>query len=165
MNVVLMGMPASGKSTVGRELARLASMNFVDVDHKIEERAGKPLQKIIDDEGLSEFARLEEDTLNDLILTNTVVAPGGSGIYYPDALKKIAGDKGYVIYLRYGLDTILGRLNTLSDRGVTLKPGQTLEDLYYERCPLYEAGCDIIIDGDNKSLLEITREILKIIGR
>lgn len=160
MNIVLVGMPACGKSTVGVVLAKTMNKDFVDTDITIQQREGHTLQDIINLHGNEYFHRLEERVLLDFDGKDCVVATGGSAIYYPAAIEKFK-EKGKVVYINVSLDTILERLNNIKTRGVTLKKGQTLADLYAERTPLYESRSDIVIEADGLSVEEIVEEIVR----
>ncbi|MBQ1396141.1 MAG: shikimate kinase [Eubacterium sp.] len=150
-NIFLIGMPACGKSTVGVVLAKAMGKDYLDTDLTIQLRAGKTLQEIIDTQGLEAFAKIEEEVLMDVDVTNTVVATGGSAVYYPAALDRMR-KTGTVLYIHTPLKDILERLNNIKSRGVTLAPGQTLENLYEERSPLYAARCDIELDAAGLSV-------------
>ena len=138
-------MPASGKSTIGVLLAKRLGYSFVDVDIVIQEETGKLLKEIIEEQGTEEFLKVEEEINSRLDVTRSVIAPGGSVIYGPAAmehLKKIST----VVYLKLDYPELEQRLGDLKDRGVALKNGMTLMDLYQERVPLYEKYADITVD-------------------
>ena len=144
-NITLIGMPASGKSTVGVLLAKRLGYSFVDVDIVIQEQEHRLLKEIIADEGLSGFLDVENRINASLDVHSSVIAPGGSVIYGKEAmehLKKI----GTVVYLKLSYEDVEKRLGNLTDRGVALKDGMTLRDLYEERVPLYEKYADITVD-------------------
>ena len=160
MNIILVGMPACGKSTVGVVLAKTMNKDFVDTDITIQQQEGHTLQDIINLHGNEYFHRVEERVLLDFDGKDCVVATGGSAIYYPAAIEKFK-ENGKVIYLRVSLETILQRLNNVKTRGVTLKKGQTIASLYAERTPLYESRADLIIEADGLSVEEIVEEIVR----
>lgn len=144
-NITLIGMPASGKSTVGVLLAKRLGYSFVDVDIVIQEKEGKLLKEIIAESGDDGFLEVENRTNKELQVSHSVIAPGGSVIYGKEAmehLKKIS----IVVYLKLSLNDVMERLGNLVDRGVVLKDGMTLEELYEERVPYYESYADITID-------------------
>ena len=148
-NITLIGMPASGKSTIGVLLAKRLGYSFVDVDIVIQEETGKLLKEIIEEQGTEGFLKVEEEINSRLDVTRSVIAPGGSVIYGPAAmehLKKIST----VVYLKLDYPELEQRLGDLKDRGVALKNGMTLMDLYRERVPLYEKYADITVE-DRKS--------------
>lgn len=163
-NIILVGMPASGKSTVGVVLAKTINKYFVDTDILIQKREGMALQKIIDKYGNDYFGKIEESVLLDFDKTDYVVATGGSAIYYDKAIKKFKKN-GLIVYLRVSLDTVLERLNNLKTRGVTLAKGQTIADLYKERIPLYEKHADIIVDADGCTVEETIEKIIEAVRK
>ena len=149
-NITLIGMPAAGKSSIGVVLAKRLNMNFLDVDLLIQQKHNKLLKEIINEHGVDGFRKIE----------NHVIAPGGSVIYGEEAmehLKKIST----VIYLELSYYALRSRLGSLEERGVSLKEGQTLRDLYYERTPLYKKYADITINEMNKNMSRIIDEIIK----
>lgn len=144
-NITLIGMPASGKSTIGVLLAKRLGYSFVDVDIVIQEQEGRLLKEIIAEEGLEGFMAVENRINANLDVNHSVIAPGGSVIYGKEAmenLKKI----GIVVYLKLSYEEVERRLGNLVDRGVVLKDGMTLRDLYDERVPYYEKYADITVD-------------------
>ena len=144
-NITLIGMPASGKSTVGVLLAKRLGYSFVDVDIVIQEQEGRLLKEIIAEEGQEGFLDVENRVNAELSVHNSVIAPGGSVIYGKEAmehLKKIST----VVYLKLSYEAVEERLGNLTDRGVVLKDGMTLKDLYEERIPYYEKYADITVD-------------------
>ncbi len=144
-NITLIGMPASGKSTVGVLLAKRLGYSFVDVDILIQEQEGRLLKEIIAQEGTDGFLEVENRVNAGLNVHHSVIAPGGSVIYGKEAmehLKKIS----IVVYLKLSYEAVEERLGNLVDRGVALKDGMTLRDLYDERIVYYEKYADITID-------------------
>ncbi len=162
MNLVLIGMPASGKSTTGVLLARSLGMGFVDTDLLIQEKEGRLLQEIIDAEGNPYFKKVEEYVLRTLDADDMVISTGGSAIYYPKAMEHLK-EGAVVLYLENSFPVIDKRLQNLSSRGVTLEPGQTLEDLYNSRIPLYEKYADITVNSDNMDIEETVSHIVKMV--
>ena len=147
MNVILIGMPASGKSCMGRALSKALKMKNIDTDRVIEQRTGRKLQDIINEDGLDAFKRIEEKILCDISGENLIISTGGSAVYYDSAMQHFK-DIGIVVYLYAGLSTIVKRLGDFSKRGIALKEGQTIEDLYNERCELYERYADVTVACD-----------------
>jgi len=147
MTITLIGMPGAGKSMMGIELAKAIGYTWIDGDLAIEEKTGRKLQDIINEDGLEAFRRLEEEVLLSLALENTVVSTGGSAIYYERAMLNFKAH-GPVVYLYVGKDEIVRRLGDYSKRGIVLSPGTTIGDLYDERAPLYEKYADLIVDCD-----------------
>lgn len=148
MNIVLIGMPGCGKSTVGVLLAKALGMAFIDTDVVLQAKEGRKLQQMIDDIGVDAFLKKEEEAILSLSCENTVVATGGSVVYGERAMKRLH-QGGTVVYMRLPYAQIARRLGNLATRGVTLRAGQTLLDLYNERVPLYEAQADIVFDASD----------------
>ncbi|MFW5677879.1 MAG: shikimate kinase [Acetivibrio ethanolgignens] len=160
-NLILIGMPACGKSTVGVILAKTLGMKFLDTDLLIQEREGALLQELIDTKGNDYFKKVEEYVLRSVETENTVISTGGSAVYYPEAMKHFK-KKGKIIYLKVSFEEIEKRLNNITTRGITMGPGQTLRDLYDSRVPLYEKYADIVVDNDNPDMEETVRIITQI---
>ena len=136
-NIILIGMPACGKSVTGVILAKSLKMNFIDADLLIQERAGKSLQDIINADGIETFKSIEEEALNAINVKNTVIATGGSAVYYDSAMRHLK-ENGVVVYIEASLATIKKRLKNIRTRGVAMEKGQTIDSLYEMRVPLYE---------------------------
>ena len=145
MTITLIGMPGAGKSMMGIELAKALAYQWIDADKAIEEKAGRPLQNIINEDGIAAFQKLEEEILRSLAKENTVISTGGSAIYYDSAMKNFK-ECGKVVYLYVGVEEIIRRLGDYSKRGIVLAPGKTIRDLYEERTPLYEKYADITVN-------------------
>ncbi len=150
-NIVLIGMPSAGKSTVGVIIAKNLGMNFIDTDVLLQTRQGKLLQEILDAEGTEAFLEIEEGAILSIDCGNTVIATGGSAVYSEKAMEYLKRN-GLVIYLHVAMETVNIRLRNLKTRGVVLSKGQTLEDIYRERVPLYEKYADIRLDCSNNSI-------------
>lgn len=159
-NIILTGMPSSGKSTVGVVLAKTMNKGFVDTDILIQQREGCTLQDIIDEKGNDYFHDIEEQVLLDFDGEDYVVATGGSAIYFDRAMAHFR-ENGKIVYLKVSLETVLTRLNNIKTRGVTLKKGQTLADLYEHRIPLYEKHADIVIEADGLTVEEVVERIME----
>ncbi len=144
-NVVLIGMPGAGKSTVGVLLAKTLGLSFVDTDLLLQEREGRLLQALIDAEGAAEFLRREEALLLGLEARRAVIATGGSAVYGAAAMERLKRD-GTVVYLMAALDAIERRVRNMASRGVVMPAGRTLADLYAERAPLYGKYADLTFD-------------------
>lgn len=157
-NIVLIGMPGAGKSTVGVVLAKRLGYGFLDSDLVIQEKYGKLLHELIEAEGVEGFWKLENDVNAALSPHRTVIATGGSAVYGTEAMEHLR-KIGTVVYLKLAYGEIAVRLGDLNARGVTMRPGQTLEDLYRERTPLYEKYAHISVECDGKMLREIVHEI------
>lgn len=150
-NIVLVGMPGCGKSTVGVLLAKRLGLDFMDTDVVLQAREGDRLQKMIDEMGVDAFLKKEEEAILSISCDRTVIATGGSVIYGRDGMRHLR-ENGVVVYISLPFEEIERRLSNLATRGVTLRPGQTLRDLYNERVPLYEAQADIVILPKNKNI-------------
>ena len=144
-NIILIGMPGAGKSTVGVILAKRLGFDFVDTDLLIQSHYGARLQQIIDTQGLPRFREIEEQTLIDLDVQNSVVATGGSVIYCPKGMASLAG-KGMFVYLQVPLIDLEQRLADMGQRGLVMRKGQTLSHLYQQRVPLYEKYAQLTQD-------------------
>ena len=144
-------MPGAGKSTVGVLLAKAMSMHFIDTDISIQMAQGDQLQDIIDELGLDEFAKIEEQTLLSIAARNTVIATGGSAIYSDAAMAHLQED-AITIFLDVDLDRIEHRISNFSSRGVAIEPGENLATLYKKRKPLYEKFADITINSSDLTL-------------
>ncbi len=145
MTITLIGMPGAGKTCMGKVLSKKLNMKTVDGDRLIEEKTGRKLQDIIDSEGLMEFRRIEEEVLLSINEDNIIVTPGGSAIYYDKVMEHFKS-LGPVVYLYVSPKNLLRRLGDFSKRGIVLKNGQTIRDLYEERRPLLEKYADITVN-------------------
>lgn len=143
-NIVLIGMPGVGKSTVGVLLAKLLGRGFCDTDLAIQTRTGRRLQDIIDSDGTAAFCRIEAETVLALDLRGCVIATGGSVVYSDAAMRRLKAE-GLIVHLDLSLPTLVKRLRDISGRGVVMAPGQSLADLYAERMPLYRRWADVTL--------------------
>lgn len=159
-SIILIGMPAVGKSTVGVVIAKRLGYEFIDTDLLIQKQENRLLKEIIEDEGIDGFLRIENQVNRDVQAERAVISPGGSVAYCQEAMehyKKI----GVVVYLRASFETINDRISNAKNRGVVLKEGQTLEMLYEERVKLFEKYADLTIDEDGKDLGETIDLVLE----
>lgn len=159
-NIVLIGMPGSGKSTIGVVLAKVLGYEFLDSDLVIQKREGRLLSEIIEQEGVDGFLTIENDVNKSLNVNRTVIATGGSAVYGKEAMEHLK-QTGTVIYLRLAYEPLRRRLGGLKKRGVVLRKGQTFRMLYDERTPLYEQYADFIIDEENQTITETLQIIQK----
>ncbi len=157
-NITLIGMPASGKSTVGVLLAKRIGYGFVDSDLLIQEKEGRLLKEIIASEGLPGFLAIEEKINREIHVKKAVIAPGGSVVYGSLAMEHLK-EISTVVYLKISYDELERRLGNVVDRGVALREGMSLLDLYHERIPLYEKYADVIIDETGKSGGQVVDEL------
>jgi len=162
-NVVLIGMPGVGKSTIGLLLAQAFGKHFTDTDLLIEQQEGRSLQEIIDSDGLSAFLRIEENTILNADVTGHVVATGGSVVYSLKAIERLK-ENGIVIYLKLPYHEIKARIRNETDRGIAMSKGQELSELYEERTPLYEKYADAIIDCSGKDVETIVKTITAVVN-
>lgn len=158
MNIILIGMPASGKSTVGVILAKLLGYDFIDTDLLIQRKTGLRLSEIIRSQGLDAFLAAEEAACLSLCADHRVIATGGS-VIYSDAAMRHLKELGTVVFLSVDFKALQSRLHDVRGRGVVLRPGQTLVDLYAERVPLYREYADITVPEGQGSLEETVQAV------
>ena len=152
-NIVLIGMPGAGKSTLGVLLAKVLNYDFLDADIVIQKKVGKKLYQIIDEVGIDEFLKIENEVIAGLHVKNTVIATGGSAIYGKEAMENMKNN-GVVVYIKLSCDEIKNRVKNITTRGIAMKDGKTLDDIYAERVPIYESYADITISCDNTTIEE-----------
>lgn len=165
MIFTLVGMPSCGKTCMGKAVSAKLGLKLIDSDRLIEQKFGKRLQSILDELGVDEFRKEEEGVLLNISPQQNehiILSTGGSAIYSQRGIDHLR-QQGKIIYLYCSLPTVISRIKNPSDRGIVLKPGQTMADLYDERIPLYEAAADITISCDGKSYPKYQREISEII--
>lgn len=161
-NIVLIGMPAVGKSTIGVLLAKTLILSFTDTDLLIQEKYKKSLCDIINDNGTKAFLNIEEDVILNSDFHNSVIATGGSAVYGENAMKKLKAS-GKVIYLDLSLEEIRKRIGDIKSRGVVLTKGTTLEDIFNDRKALYEKYADIKIDCNKLTAEECVEKIISVL--
>ena len=157
-NIVLIGMPVAGKSTIGVILAKVLGYNFVDSDLLIQEQEHFLLKDIIEKRGLQGLLSVEEQVNSEINTENSVIATGGSVIYGASAMEHLR-EIGVVVYIKLGYPTIKKRLGDIKQRGVVFREGQTLKSLYEERCLLYEKYAHIIVDGEGLDMEPLMEKI------
>jgi len=161
MNIVLIGMSGAGKSTLGVLLAKALGMDYVDTDIVIQQNEGMLLQDIIDNYGIEKFMKIEERVISDLKLNNCIIATGGSVIYSEKAMN-VLKQSGKIFYLHVPYEEIEKRLINITTRGVVIKKGNSLKDVYDERVPLYIKYSDKTLDCSNKDIEQCVSEIYKL---
>ena len=164
MNITLIGMPGSGKSTVGVLLAKALGCGFVDTDLVIQRQEGALLQDILDRRGVSYFLDAEERAICSLHCDQYVIAPGGSAVCRARAMEHLKA-MGPVIYLRVPLEQLKERIHNLDSRGIAMEPGQTLADVLAQRAPLYERYADLTVDClPGQTLAQTTQMVLALLN-
>lgn len=158
MNIVLIGMPGSGKSTVGVILAKVLGYEFIDSDIVIQHREGMLLHEILKTKGLDGFLEIEGEVNASINVDNSVIATGGSAVYSEKAMKHFKG-QSTIVYIKLSYETLVSRLGDLRERGVALKDGMTLKELYEERCPLYERYADVVVEPQDLTVEQTMYEI------
>ena len=161
-NVTLIGMPGAGKSTLGVILAKVLGYQFLDSDLLIQKQEKMRLHEIIEKKGIDGFKEVENRVNASIQAENTVIATGGSIVYCEEAMQHFQSI-GKIIYLKLSYETISKRLGDLHFRGVVLKEGQNLKDLYDERIPLYEKYADFVVNEEGKDLEASLQAVLEIL--
>lgn len=159
-NIVLIGMPGAGKSTVGVVLAKNMGMSFLDADLVIQEQEGKKLHELIELYGMDGFLGIEARVNASLNPKTAVIATGGSAVYSERAMEHLRSI-AMICYLKLSYESIEYRLGDLVERGVVVREGETLRELYDERVPLYEKYANLTVDCENKNIREIVTELAK----
>ena len=159
-NIILIGMPGSGKSTCGVIAAKVMLKNFFDTDLLLQGLEQSRLQDLIDEKGVDYFYTAEENAILSLKLEATVIATGGSEIYSEKAMRHLK-TLGKVIYLHLNYETMMKRIHNFTTRGIVVKEGSTLQDMYEERLPLYEKYADAIINCDNNTVEDTVEKIVE----
>ena len=159
-NVILIGMPGSGKSTVGVLLAKTLGLDFVDTDLLLQRREGALLQDLLDRRGLEAFLDAEEEAVRALDCAGCVVATGGSAVCRPAAAEHLRA-LGAVVYLRTPPEELARRIGDITTRGVAMGPGETLAGLYARRRPLYETCAHLTVDTGGLTLEQSVAAVLR----
>ena len=153
MNIVLIGMPGCGKSTIGVLLAKALMLDFVDTDLLIQKKYSKTLSEIIDSEGLEAFKQKESEVLSEISFENALIATGGSAVYSESGMDNLKRG-GVVVYLKLSPDEIKSRIKNIKTRGIVMDKGVTIASLYKERSPLYKKYADYVLDCEGLTIEE-----------
>ncbi len=159
-NIVFVGMPASGKSTVGVIIAKVMGMNFIDSDIVIQQRENAKLNELIEAHGIDDFMKREEQALMSIDVTNTVIATGGSAIYSDVGMKHLSTN-ATIVYLKVSLGNLKTRLTNLKERGVVIRPGESIEQMYATRSSLYEKYADVTVEEEGTSIEDTVRLVME----
>lgn len=158
-NIILIGMPGCGKSTIGVLLAKMLGYDFIDSDLLIQNKENKKLFEIIDDKGFDYFENLENEVLQSISAQNTVIATGGSAVYCEKGMLHLK-KTGKVVFLSLPYNEIMHRITDIKKRGIAFRKGQTLKSLYKERLPLYQKYADITVNCMRSSISKNAKKII-----
>ncbi len=158
-NIILIGLPTSGKSTVGVVLAKILGMDFIDTDIIIQRREGSKLNEIIETYGIDGFLKLEEQALLSIDVSHTVIATGGSAVYSDNAMKHLSKN-AKVVYLNISLEDLKKRLVDTKDRGVIIRPDESIDKMYESRSILYEKYSEITVTEEGSSIEDTIRAVI-----
>ena len=159
-NIVLIGMPASGKSTVGVILAKILGKGFIDTDIEIQKREGIRLSRIIEERGIDEFLKCEEQALMSINVKNTVISTGGSAVYSKAAMEYLSGIST-IVYLHVAKEELKRRLRDIKERGIALRPGESIDDMYDFRSVLYTEYADITVYEEDFSIEDTIQAVVR----
>jgi shikimate kinase len=159
-NLIFIGMPGSGKSTIGVLVAKRLGMGFIDTDLLIQEQAGRTLQEIVDQDGYVALRQIEEQVLLALDVHNQVISTGGSAVYSDDAMQHLKRN-GTVVFLDISLETVIHRIGDYSLRGISRRPDQSLAELFEERFALYTRYADLTIKGEGFNQDQLCEAIIR----
>lgn len=159
-DIILIGMPTVGKSSLGVVLAKALGYTFIDSDIVIQEKEGRLLSQLIDELGTDGFLKLEDEINSTIDTADAVIATGGSAVYGAKAMKHFS-EIGTIVYLKEKCEVIKERLLDPKGRGVTIRKGQTIDELFTERQSLYEKYADMTIEINGRSIDEVIAEIIE----
>lgn len=162
-NIILIGMPASGKSTLGVILAKVLGYNFIDSDILIQDKQNRKLSQIIEEEGIDSFIEIENDVNASINVSKTVIATGGSAVYGDKAMQHFK-KTGKIVYLHVDYDRLVKRLSDIKQRGVVIRNGQTFEQLYNERLELYRKYADITVEENCEDVETVLADLINKLG-
>ena len=158
-NIILIGMPGVGKSTIGVILAKVLGMDFMDTDIIIQRREGSKLNEIIEKYGIDGFLKREEQALLSIDVSHTVIATGGSAVYSDTAMKHLSKNAN-VVYLNISLEDLKKRLVDTKDRGVIIRPDESIDKMYESRSILYEKYAEITVKEEGSSIEDTIRAVI-----
>lgn len=163
-SIILIGMPGVGKSTIGVILAKILGYHFIDADILIQQSEGKLLKDIIASEGVDGFISIENRINKNINDKKAIISTGGSAIYGKEAMEHYK-ELGKIVYLKLDYENLCKRLGNIKNRGVVLRDGQTLRDIFDERCPLYEKYADIVIDEAGLSVEKTIEKLVEVLEK
>lgn len=163
MNIILIGMPGCGKSTIGVLLAKALMLDFIDTDLLIQKKYSKTLSEIIDSEGLEAFKQKESEVLSEISFENSLIATGGSAVYSESGMENLKNG-GIVVYLKLSPTEIKGRIKNIKTRGIVMEKGVTIDVLYKERSPLYEKYADYVLDCEGLTIEDCVSALSEMLG-
>lgn len=163
-NIVLIGMPASGKSTIGVVLAKTLGIGFVDTDLIIQQREKRLLQQIINTDGLEHFLDCERDAILSRKYENTVIATGGSAVFRDEAMQYLKNE-GVIVFIDVDLETLEKRLGNIKTRGIAANADQSVESIYKERIELYKKYADITLKVENENVEHTVEKLIELLKR
>ncbi|MEG0546894.1 MAG: shikimate kinase [Oscillospiraceae bacterium] len=163
-NIVLIGMPACGKSTIGVILAKTLGFDFIDTDLIIQQREKRLLQDIIDNDGLQEFLDIECNSVLSLDVKNSIIATGGSVVFRECAMAHLKKNST-IIFIDVSIQTLKDRLNNIKTRGIAAKQTQTIDEIFNERMPLYKKYADFTLNLESKNIEEAVSMIISLIKK
>ncbi len=163
-NIVLIGMPGAGKSTIGVILAKTMGMSFLDTDLVIQKQEGRLLQNTINENGMQKFIEIEEKTILNIHVHKHIIATGGSAVYSHTAMEHLKKNS-LLIYLQLPYKQIVKRINNINTRGIAMEKGQSLLELYNKRIPLYEKYADMTIECHGKDIEQIIQVLCKLLEK
>jgi shikimate kinase len=158
-NIILIGMPGAGKSTLGVLLAKSTGKPFLDTDLLIQQKENRLLQDIINQDGIEKFLDIEKEVIINIKVENHVIATGGSAVYRQSSMDHLKKG-GIVVYLKLSYTEIEDRIKNIKSRGIAMSQSVNLSDLFEERAPLYEKYADITVDCSGKHFEETISEII-----
>ncbi|HBA62481.1 MAG TPA: shikimate kinase [Lachnospiraceae bacterium] len=163
-NIIFIGMSAAGKSTIGVVIAKRLGYEFIDTDLLIQKREKRLLKEILEQDGNDRFLEIENEVNSTLESEHTVISPGGSVIYAEESMTHFK-NIGTIVYLQASFETINARIKNPKERGIVLKEGQSLQELYDERTVLFERYADLIVNEDGLSLEETIERVLEVLQK